>query len=383
MSDHVLIDTPGAWREAARALEGVRVIGVDVEADGFHRYPERTSLIQLSVPGKRPWLVDPLAIADLSALGAVLADPGVRVIFHASGFDIRALHRDFGFEVRGLRDTAVAAQLAGLKLLGLGNVLDEVLGIQLSKPKRLQRFDWSIRPLPEDALDYAAGDVAHLFALDAALEGRLERLGRLAWLAEECARIEDVRFDPPLSAEQASLKLKGAIDLSDRGRATLAALLAFREAEALRAGRPPHFILSNASLLSLASDPKLDLSRLPGAARRFQGPAGRRLQEALQAGASGPPLPWPRTRGRNPWTPEAKARLGRLKRWRTAAAAELGIDAGMVWSGAHLERIALEPDAARADLRALDEGEPPWVRDWQWTTLGASLAEVVEGFETV
>lgn len=375
MSEHVLIATQEAWLTAARALEGVRVIGADIEADGFHRYPERTSLIQLIVPGEVPWLVDPLAIDDLSALGAALADPAVRVIFHASGFDVRALYRDLGFQIRGLRDTAAAGQLAGLRRLGLGNVLEEVLGVELAKAKRLQRFDWSMRPLPADALAYAAGDVAYLFELDAVLEGRLEALGRLEWLNEECSRLEDVRFDPPTSPEQASLRLKGARDLSDRERAVLAAVFSFREAEALRAGRPPHFILGNAALLTLARRPPTDPSSLPGSGRRLQGSMLRRLKQAIDAGMSADPIPWPRSKDRNPWTPEARARLSKLKRWRTVEAAKLDIEAGFVWPAAHLDQVALRPEEAREDLRALDHGDPPWVREWQWSTLGPSLAD--------
>ncbi len=378
MIDHVLIDSMANWLAAARKLPGVRVIGVDMEADGFHRYPERTSLIQLIAPGELPWLIDPLAIPDLSALGSVLADPAVRVIFHASGFDVRALYRDFGFQIRGLRDTAVAGQLAGLRLLGLGNVIEEVLGVDLAKTKRLQRFDWSMRPLPADAMAYAAGDVAYLFELDAALEGRLEALGRLSWLEEECWRLEDVRFDPPLSLELASLKLKGASDLSDRERAILASIFAFREAEAMRAGRPPHFVLSNNALLALARDPKLDPGSLPGAGRRIQGSALRQLRDAIAAGQLSDPIPWPRARGRNLWTPAARERLARLKRWRSAEAAALDIEAGFVWSASHLDQIALRPGEARENPRALDEGDPSWVREWQWKELGPSLAEVVE-----
>ena len=42
----------------------------------------------------------------------------------------------------------------------------------------------------------------------------------------------------------------------------------------------------------------------------------------------------------------------------------------MVWPVAHLEQIALHPDRP---AEALDKGDPPWVRRWQWNLLGASL----------
>ena len=378
MSHRRLIDTAEEWQSAVARIQGTRVIGVDIEADGFHRYPERTSLIQLIAPGEEPWLIDPLAIDDLSELGKLLADPGVRVIFHASGFDVRALHRDLGFNIVSLRDTAAAGQLAGLRRLGLGNVLEEVLGVHLAKSKRLQRFDWSMRPLPDDALEYAAGDVAHLFELDAVLEGRLEALGRLAWLQEECERLQNVRFDAPLPPEKACLKMKGARDLSDSERAVLASVFTFREAEARRSGRPPHFILGNDALMALARDPGINLNELPGGSRRVRGSLQGRLREALDRGRTAEPIPWTKRKGRNLWTPEGRSRLARLKSWRKAQAEALDIEPGFVWSAAHLDQVALKPDKAREDLRALDAGDPAWVREWQWGELGPSLVKTLE-----
>ena len=74
--------------------------------------------------------------------------------------------------------------------------------------------------------------------------------------------------------------------------------------------------------------------------------------------------------GRLARTPEARQRLSELKEWRRKAAEGLDLDPGTIWPAAHLERLALTPDA---ELASLDEGTPPWVRRWQWQTLGESL----------
>ena len=54
-----------------------------------------------------------------------------------------------------LYDTSVGAHFLGMERLGLGAIAEEFLGVQLDKSKKLQRADWSLRPLSETAIDYA------------------------------------------------------------------------------------------------------------------------------------------------------------------------------------------------------------------------------------
>lgn len=369
-----LVDAPAAWAEARAAISVAGRLALDVEADGFHRYPERVALLQVALPDGSIYLVDPLASLDLSALGARLADPAVPIVVHSGSYDVRGLDRDLGFRIRGLYDTSIAAAFCGMGRLGLATVLEEVLGVTLDKPKRLQRFDWSTRPLPGDALAYAAGDVAHLLALADALAARVAGLGRTAWVAEECARLEAVRHAPPAPPEEAFLRVRGARELDARGRAVLRELVVFREGEALRLGRPPHFVFSNEAMLALSAAPDAAPEGVPGIGRHVRGPAAARLREALRRGRAAPPVPWPAPRGPNPWTTAARARLARLKRWRTGEAQALGLDPGMVWPAVILDRLALDPSADPADL---DTDDPPVIRRWQMEALGASLRAFV------
>jgi len=372
------IDTKADWADASAAISAAPRLAIDVEADGFHRYPERVALIQVALPDGSIYLVDPLAALDLDVLGMRLAEPSVPVVLHSGSYDVRALDRDLGFRIHGLYDTSIAAQLSGLDRLGLGTVLEQILGVVLPKPKRLQRFDWSSRPLPADALAYAAGDVVHLLRLADALAERIAALGRTAWVAEECARLEGVRHAPPSPPEEAFLRVTGARDLDGRGRALLRELSVFREAEALRLGRPPHFVLSNAAMLALAADPEARPEHVEGIGRHVRGPAAGRLREALARGLAAEPVPWPPPRGVSPWTGPARARLGRLKRWRTREAAALGLDPGIVWPASHLERMALFPEA---DPASLDVDDPPAIRRWQMAALGPSLQAFHAGLD--
>ena len=368
---YALIDREAAWQALLPEIRGASALAVDMEADGFHRYPEQVSLIQVGLPDGRLLLLDPLVLKDLSGLGAALADPSLLTIFHSASYDVRALDRDFGFRIGALYDTSIAAQLLGIERTGLANVLLEVLGVEMdNKSKRLQRMDWSTRPLPEDAMAYAADDVAWLLALKEALAARIAALGREAWVAEECQRLSEVRHEPPVSPAEACLTMKGARDLSPQGRAVLRELYVFREAEALAMGRPPHYVMHNQALLALAEAPDTPIDQLRGIGRRTLGRRGGELRAALARGKAAPPLPWPKSAGRNPWTPEARDRLTALKRWRQAEAERLGLSAGLIWPARHLDQVALWTERP---LRELDLGDPSWIRDWQWAELGESL----------
>lgn len=373
MSDFSLVDDAATWSAVAARLSSADRVALDFEADGYHRYPERLSLVQIALADGSIFLVDPLALPGLPGLGEVLANPAVPKLLHSADYDLRMLDRHLGFRMHNLYDTAIAAQFCGARRLGLGNVLAEFLDITLDKPRRLQTLDWSQRPLADDALAYAAGDVAFLFKLADTLTAKLEELHRLAWAAEECARLELVRYSPPDPPAKAFIGTPGARDLSPQGLAVLRALFVFREEEALRIGRPPHHVMSNAALIALAAEPKADLAKVTGIGRRtLSGEPRGRLNAALKQGLRAEPIPWPKRSSDTYWTAEARRRLTALKQWRSAEAERLELDPGVIWPAPHLDQIALHPEVPGP---ALDKGDPPWVRQWQWQVLGASLEQ--------
>ena len=210
-------------------------VAIDIESNGFFRYPERVCLIQLAV-GDSVFLIDPLAVPDVTPLGKLIGDSAVEKVLHSGDYDIRSLDRDYGFRVRNLFDTSIAAAFVGSTSLGLAAVLQEYLGVEVGKSKRLQRSDWSIRPLNAEAREYAAQDVRHLAPLRATLGERLAALGRLDWVDEECERLAGVRYQPP-DREWSFASMKGSRVLDGRGLAVLRSLHRFREQEAVRRDR--------------------------------------------------------------------------------------------------------------------------------------------------
>ncbi len=368
---YALADTQSALDEAVGALLPASVVAVDTEADSRHHYPEKVCLIQIS-DGRRTFLVDALAGLDYSGLGGILEAPHIEKVLHGADFDIRGLNRDYGLILAPCYDTSIAARFAGLERTGLAALLQDLLDLAIPKDRRLQRADWSRRPLSDEALDYAASDVTHLGELRRALHERLCALGRDAWVAEEFERLAAIRYVPP-DLENAHLTVKGSRDLSNRGLAVLKALCEFRESEARRLNRPPGYVLPAEAMVYMAAHPGAPFADVPhlgpAAVRRY----GGGLRKALQQGMSAPPVERPRSPNlplRRPNRVDA-ARLAALKQWRAELGVKLQLDPAILWPMRSLERLA-------RDLSSFDdELASPDVRRWQEAEFGESLRKAV------
>ncbi len=352
-------------------------VAVDMESDNFHRYPERVCLVQIAAAG-RAYLLDPLALDDVSSLGRFLADVSVEKVFHSADYDIRSLDREWGFRLGPLFDTSIAAAFLGIPKLGLGNVLQELLGVSIPKEKSLQRADWGRRPLDASLLDYAASDVLHLLALKDVLVQRLSALGRMDWVAEECARLTRVRYNP-VDPERAVFSMKGARVLNPKSLALLKALVDFRRGEALRLRRPPFRVMPDSALVQLGSDPAADLAHVPGLGRYGRDPASvRKLRDAIDAGSHGPPLrrPPPVTPLLPRPTEEEQRRLQKLKEWRTEQGKHLELDPALLWPAPSLERLSRDLDTLDAELQATE------VRQWQAKAFSQELSSFLKGLRS-
>ena len=147
-ADDLLIADQRSFDRLIPRLAANGLVAVDTEAASFHKYLDRVYLLQLSSRDETA-VVDPLAVKDLSAFGAMLADPAIEVVFHDADYDLRLLHQEFGYQATHLFDTRVAAQLLDEPGIGLAALLEKYLGMRIDK--RFQRADWSIRPLSENA----------------------------------------------------------------------------------------------------------------------------------------------------------------------------------------------------------------------------------------
>ena len=138
----VMITRPQALSKMANRLGSEPILAVDTESNSLFAYQERVCLIQFSTP-QEDFLVDPLALDDLSPLERLFADPQIEKIFHAAEYDLITLKRDFKFDFENLFDTMVAARILGWEEIGLGSILKAEFDVELNK--RYQRANWGRR----------------------------------------------------------------------------------------------------------------------------------------------------------------------------------------------------------------------------------------------
>src|SRR5687768_14060586 len=136
------LDTPQQVELFLDDISGVREIALDTEGASFHRFIDRIYLLQITTR-ERSAVIDPIPIGAPARLGEILEDPAVEVVFHDADYDLRLLHQDYGWHVRNIFDTRIAAQLLGIKSFGLAALLEDFFGVKLDK--KHQRADWSLR----------------------------------------------------------------------------------------------------------------------------------------------------------------------------------------------------------------------------------------------
>ena len=353
-------------------------VAVDLESNGFHRYPERVCLVQLAIPGTA-WLIDPLAIQDVAPLGDLLADGDVEKIMHSADYDVRSLDREWGFRISNLFDTSIAAAFVGSTRLGLAAILQDYLGVEVAKSKKLQRSDWTIRPIRSDAQRYAADDVLYLERVRELLSQRLVDESRVDWVAEECERLTSVRYRPP-DEERRFLSIKGSRTLDGRGLAVLRSLHRFREDEAVKRDRPPFKVLPDSALIELAANPEAKLTAVKGLGRFGHPPESRGLIAAIRSGLRERPVKRERTTGDRPrLSPserrQVQERLIKLKEWRAAHGKKLELDPALLWPMISLTRLANSPDDLSGELSAEE------VRSWQRREFGSSIESLLESLD--
>jgi ribonuclease D len=368
-----LVDDPTQLPRLVQALASEKRIALDCEAAGFHRYSDRLCLLQISTANAN-WIVDALAFDPGEALRGPLGSPQVEVMMHGADYDLRLLDRDLDIAVHGLFDTQVAAALLGESALGLAALLEQHLGVKLSK--KHQRADWARRPLPDDMLEYAAADTRHLRELADLLRDRLARAGRLEWALEECRALEETRWDESEAETDPVAKVRGARDLSPREVAALREALAWRDELARERDRAPFRVAGDQALLEVVvrrPGSVDELAQVSGISPALARQAGHELIGRLARVAALPDrdlVPYPRRPRTGPGraTPDVEERAERLKQVRNRRADELKIDRGTLLPNAVLLEIARTSPTTEEQLRAV-----PGLRRWQAETLGDAL----------
>lgn len=244
-----LIDTDVGLADLCRALEGNAWIALDTEFLRERTYYARLCLIQIGAPGIVA-CIDPLAIEQLEPLHALLGNAKLRKVLHSARQDLEVFNDLRQVVPAPLFDTQIAAAYLGYDdQIGYAALVTAVTGVTLDKSHT--RTDWSKRPLSAAQHQYAEDDVRYLMPVYESLYARLAAAGRLAWVAEDCARLTEPALYANNPAE-AWRRLRGGAELPAANQQMLRALAAFREQTAQSRNLPRGWVLRDEVLFELA-----------------------------------------------------------------------------------------------------------------------------------
>jgi ribonuclease D len=386
-----LVASAAALDEAIRALgAGEGPVAMDAERASGFRYGHRAFLVQLRRQGAGTVLIDPVACPDLSGLDTALAD--AEVVLHAASQDLPCL-AELGYRPRRLFDTELAGRLLGFPRVGLGALVETVLGLALEKGHAAD--DWSTRPLPADWLLYAALDVEVLVELRDALAAALAEQGKTEWAEQEFAAV--LAAEPAGPRPDPWRRTSGIHRVrSRRGLAIVRELWLERDAIARRRDLSPSRVLPDSAIVEAArSAPGTAeaLAALPG----FRGRGAKRhatewigaiRRARAQADVTLPGPSGPVTDGPPPahrWSerdPVAAKRLAAVRAVVAALADEHSLPTENLLQPDAVRRLAwqppdpVSPESVAADLAAY--GARSWQVDLTALPIAKALLRLAE-----
>ena len=266
-------------------------IALDTEFLREKTYYPKFCLLQIAAPG---WVacVDPLAIPDLSQLLTAIYNPAITKVLHSCRQDLEIFFQITGRVPEPIFDTQIAAPLLGFQENpGYAMLVSSFLNINLNKAHT--RTDWSVRPLSEDQIQYAADDVIYLCKIYNLMCEQLSQLGRLDWLDSDFALLNDPELYQ-LSPENAWLKIRGKNKLTGRQLSILQSLTEWRERTAQNENKPRNWLFPDDMLLELAKLQPVtlsDLAKIRNINERSVNRYGKVLCELIDEARQRPPKP--------------------------------------------------------------------------------------------
>ena len=243
------IDTPEKLNQLCQKIEQEPWVALDTEFLREKTYYPKFCLLQIAT---LEWVVcvDPLVLPSLDQLFDVLYQQNIIKVLHACQQDIEIFYQLTGKVPEPIFDTQLAAPVLGLQENpGYAMLVSSFLNINLDKAHT--RTDWSIRPLSEEQLKYAADDVIYLAEIYQIMLKKLSDLGRSDWLEDDFAKLKnpDLYDLPP---ENAWLKIRGKNKLTNKQLSVLQALSVWREQTVKRENKPRGWLIRDDLLLDIA-----------------------------------------------------------------------------------------------------------------------------------
>ena len=337
-----MVESPSQLTEVAASLERADRIALDTESNSLHVYAEQVCYVQLKA-NDRVFLVDTVAVRDLSLLKPSLEDPGITKLLHGADYDVVCLKRDFDIGLSPIFDTMIAAQMLGYEQLGLAALVSRHFDVTMNKS--LSKNNWGKRPLNEEYIPYLVDDVIYLEELHDILHGALEEQDYLEEAAIEFSRVsrQEWRGGAGLAPE-GFRRIKGARNLNQTDLSILKELYAVRDALAQDMNVPVFRIMGNEQMLAVARRRPTDLrklARIRGFTSRVIKRMGTQVIEAVRAGVANKTEVPLRVKQKGERPTEAQSMVSEeLRRWRRGEIARRKAPSIVVLPNHVMERIS-------------------------------------------
>ena len=366
----VLITKPEALIHMTNQLANEPILAVDTESNSLYAFQEQVCLIQFSTP-KNDFLVDPLALDDLTPLEKIFADSKIEKIFHAAEYDLISMKRDYHFRFENLFDTMIAARILGWEKIGLGSILKSEFDVALNK--RYQRANWGKRPIPPEMVNYARLDTHYLIPLRYRLKNELLAQKRWALAEEDFDRLRFVNGRDPSEQPEPCWRVRGAYDLDPDQAAVLLELCVYRLQVAEAINRPVFKVLSDQTLLAVAEASPRSARELQEVPKLSQKQIQRHrdgLLKAVELGLQGQPVYPPRTPKPDE---DYLARVEALRNWRKVTGKQNDVKSDVVLPRDVMSKIAARNPGTLSELSQVMSQLP-----WRLDHYGEQILEVLK-----
>jgi ribonuclease D len=376
-----LIATTQELVQACQRFAQHDFVALDTEFIREQTFWPKLCLIQLAGPDEEA-LIDPLSNSiDLKPFYDLMANECVVKVFHAARQDIEIIWTQARLIPHPVFDTQVAAMVCGFgEAVSYVNLVKQVTGRDLDKTSRFT--DWARRPLSQQQLAYALGDVNFLRDIYRRLKTELEASGRAGWLDEEMAELtspQTYEAHPEEAWRRLKLRVKNR-----KGLAVLIELATWRERTAQTQNIPRSWVLRDEALYDIASHMPTETAQLAALRSLSEGfsrsARAREIIEAVKRGLARDPKTLPPLRAGTSLSAEKTAVVELLRVLLKGCAASHKVAPRLIANSDDLETIALEAQPG-----------VPAMRGWRYDLFGqyadklkrGELALKVEGGQVV
>jgi len=361
------IDKPGQLIDLCNRIKQAPWIALDTEFLREKTYYPVFCLLQIATPD---WVVcvDPIALTDLSELFEVINKPEIIKVLHSCRQDLEIFYQLTAKVTSPVFDTQIAAPLLGFQENpGYAMLVSSFLNVNLSKAHT--RTDWSVRPLSEAQVQYAADDVIYLCKIYQMMCQKLEELGRLDWLEKDFGLLENKELYQ-ISPVNAWMKMKGRNKLTGKQLSIVQVLTEWREKTAQSENRPKNWLFRDDLLLELAKLQPVTMSELEKvrsinerSVKRY----GKVICQLIEKAKNSSPIPI----------------TDKTKSSKKTATQEAVLDVLTAVVRMRADENSLNPMilASRKDLEKLlfDEVDNPILSGWRYSMVGKELQGLLQG----